>query len=81
MKLVPKCPFLQVLQYDIKFWFMGGSYTKKSENNKTTCFEKVFFRKNSSRELQWYMFRSEYRLRMHGIGEKSLQIFLTGRPP
>ena len=46
-KLAPKCLFFQVFRYDIEL-FMGGA-EKKNLKIKIypTCFEKVFFRKNS----------------------------------
>ena len=79
MKFAPKCLFFQVLRYDIEFSFMGGTEENLKIKIYPTCFEKVFFRKNSLRGLQWYIFPLDI---LYGIGEKKrLQIFPTGRPP
>ena len=61
----------------------GGGGTEKNLKTKIypTCFEKVFFRKNSLRGLQWYILPHAYIL--YGIGEKNVWKFSDspGRPP
>ena len=75
VKLAPKCQFFQVLRYDIEFSFMGGTGKNLKIKIYPTCFEKVFFRKNSLRGLQWYVFPLHI---LYGIGEKMSAKFSDG---
>ena len=69
VKLALKCLFFQVLRYDIVFSFMGGTGKNLKIKFYPTCFEKEFFRKNSLRGLQWYIFPLNI---LYGIGEKNV---------
>ena len=48
---------------------MGGTEKNLKIKIYPTCFEKVFFRKNSLRGLQWYIFPMHI---LYGIGEKNV---------
>ena len=57
---------------------MGGTGKNLKIKIYPTCFEKVFFRKNSLRGLQWYIFPLHI---LYGIGEKNVCNLPDGETP
>ena len=60
------------------FHLWGGTEKNLKIKIYPTCFEKVFFRKNSLRGLQWYIFPLDI---LYGIGEKRSANLPDGETP